>query len=416
VRKTIAVLLPILVLPLLGAARRRSVVPPHGPTFDKEIVRIFQTSCQSCHHPGDIAPFPLMTYRDAAARADDIKFMTQTRQMPPWKAAPGCGDFVGVRTLSDRDIDLIAQWATAGAPEGNAADLPPSLSFDGGWPGGKPDLILAMPKAFTPPADRDEYRCYSLAADPNADVQVSMIDFRPGDRGTVHHIVPFLDATGVSAKLDPKGDGYQCFGDAGLDTAKPIGAWSPGARPTPLPEGTAVRIPKGARVVMQVHYHPHFGQVAPDRTEIGLYLARGEVTKQMHYDFIVNANLFIKAGSKDTKVEAFGAADEAIDIVSVYPHMHLVGTSIKVEAQMPDGSTACMVDVPRYDFNWQGAYVYRTPLHIPLGGRIRVESHYDNSTDNLHNPNSPPKDVRWGEASTDEMCPALVGYTTSSGR
>src|SRR3954463_14326981 len=328
-RKTI-LLLPLLAMALIGA-RRRAAIPPDAPTFNREGVRILQQNCQSCHHPDDIAPFSLMTYQDAVLHADAIKYMTQTGQMPPWKAAAGCGDFVGTRALSQSDIDTIAQWVDGGTKEGKESDLPPAKTFDGGWPGGKPDVILAMPKAFTPPVSADEYRCFSIPGDATKDMQVTMVDFRPGDRGTVHHIVPYLDTTGASAKLDKNGDGYSCFGGPGLDTATPLGAWSPGARPVPLPEGTAVRIPKGARVVMQDHYHPHFGQVAPDQTQIGLYLMAGPVQKQMHYDFLVNTNFVIRAGDPDAKVEAFGGADEDLDIVSVYPHMHLLGTKIKVE-------------------------------------------------------------------------------------
>jgi hypothetical protein len=407
-------LLPLLAISLIGA-RHRAALRPEGPTFNREIVRILQDNCQSCHHPGDIAPFSLMTYQEAVLIADDIRFMTHSREMPPWKAAAGCGDFVGSRAMAQSDIDTIARWVDGGTPEGKAADLPPAKVFDGQWPAGAPDLVLSMPKAFTPPADGDEYRCFSIPGDPARDLQVRMIDFRPGDRGTVHHIVPFLDATGASAKLDSSGDGYRCFGGPGLDTATPLGAWSPGARPVPLPEGTAINIPRGARVVMQVHYHPHFGRVAPDQTQIGLYLTTGVLRKQMHYNFLVNKDFLIRAGDPDTKVEAFGSAGEDIDIVSVYPHMHLLGTTMKIEAQLPDGTTACMIDVPRYDFNWQGQYVYKTPLHLGRGGALHIEAHFDNSPANLHNPSMPPRDVRWGEATTDEMCLAMIGYTTSSG-
>jgi hypothetical protein len=408
-------LLPILVLSLLGA-RRRATPPPEAPTFDNEIVRIFQQNCQTCHHPGDIAPFSLMTYPDSVAYADSIKYMTQTRQMPPWKAAQGCGDFVGVRTLSQHDIDLIARWVDSGAPEGNAADLPPAKSFDSGWSAGTPDLVLAMPKPFTPPADRDEYRCFSIPVQTSGDVQLSMLDFRPGDRGTVHHIIPYLDTTGASAKLDPNGNGYECFGGSLLDSATPMGGWSSGARPTPLPEGTALRIPKGSRVIMQVHYHPHFGRVAPDQTQIGIYAATGTISKQMHYNFIFNDNFVIPAGAADTRVDAFGRTGIDIEIVSIYPHMHLLGSSMKIEAQMPGAASQCMIEVPQYDFNWQGQYVYRTPFAIPSGGSIHVEAHFDNSTDNPRNPSSPPRDVRWGEATTDEMCVAMIGYTQANGQ
>jgi mono/diheme cytochrome c family protein len=414
-RKKAILLLPFLAITFLGA-RHRAVSPPDAPTFDREVVRILQQNCQSCHHPDDIAPFSLMTYGDAVLHADAIKYMTQTRQMPPWKAAAGCGDFVGTRAMVQSDIDTIARWVDGGMREGNAADLPALRTFDGGWPAGKPDVILSMPKAFTPPAAVDEYRCFSVPGDAAKEMQVTMVDFRPGDRGTVHHIVPYLDITGASAKLDANGDGYQCFGGPGLDAATPLGAWTPGARPVPLPEGTAVRIPKGARVVMQVHYHPHFGRVAPDQTQIGLYLTTAPVRKQLHYKFILNDQFVIRAGDHDSKVDAFEATDTDIDIVSVYPHMHLLGTKTNVEARLPDGTTVCMIDVPQYDFNWQGQYVYTTPLHIGAGGVIHIESHFDNSTDNWHNPSSPPKDVRWGEQTTDEMCLALIGYTTADGK
>src|SRR2546423_5585520 len=154
---------------MLGG-RHGAAAPPPGPTFDREIVRIFQQTCQSCHRPGDIGSFSLLTYRDAAGRAEEIKFMTKTRQMPPWKAAEGCGDFVGVRALPQREIDLIAAWADAGAPEGNAADLPAPVAFNDAWLLGTPDIVLRMPRTFMPPPDRDEYRCFSLPTDAAEDL------------------------------------------------------------------------------------------------------------------------------------------------------------------------------------------------------------------------------------------------------
>jgi hypothetical protein len=414
VRKASLLLLVLLVVPMLGA-RRRAALPPEGPTFNREIVRIFQQNCQSCHRPGDIAPFSLLTYNDAAARADEIKYMTQTRRMPPWKAAEGCGDFAGSKAMPAQDIALIAAWADAGAPEGNASDLPPALTFSEAWTLGTPELTLSMSKTFTPPPDRDEYRCFSLPTNATEDLWVSAIDFRPGDRGTVHHIVPYLDVTGASAKLDKDGSGYQCFGGPLVDDQQVIGGWSPGARATPLPKGTAVRIPKGSRVIMQVHYHPHFGKVGPDRTEIGLYTAKEEVKKRMHYGFAANTDLFIPAGAADQRVDAFVPLPQDIEVVSIYPHMHLLGKRMSIEAILPDGSKVCMINVPNYEFNWQGAYVYRTPLTLPRGSQIHIEAHYDNSAQNLNNPYNPPRDVRWGEASTDEMCVAMVGFTTPSG-
>jgi len=409
--KRALIIIPILLI-TIGATRRRAVTPPMGPTYNKEIVRILQTHCQSCHHEGDIAPFPLMSYRDAIAHATEIKFMTKARLMPPWKAAAGCGEFAGERTMPQRDIDTIAQWVDNGAPEGNASDLPTPRTFDGGWPLGTPDITLSMSKDFTPPATRDEYRCFSLPLNATNDLNVAAVDYRPGDRATVHHVITYLDPTGASAQLDKTGGGYTCFGGPGLDNAAPLGGWSPGARPTPLPDGIAIRIPKNARAIMQVHYHPMFGKVLPDRTEMGIYLAKGEVRKELHYAVIDNDHFVIPAGAQNYKVEESATLPIDMEIYSVYPHGHLLLQRMNVEAVLPNGDKQCMIQIPAYDFNWQGNYVYKTPLSVPKGAKLHIEGYYDNSTSNFRNPNAPPRDVGFGEASTDEMCLALVGYVS----
>ncbi|HJQ38438.1 MAG TPA: peroxiredoxin, partial [Thermoanaerobaculia bacterium] len=299
-----AILFLTVMLFTFAAAKRRSSTSPGPVTYNKEVVRILQEHCQGCHRPGDIAPFSLMTYREAAAMAPQIKLMTHLRKMPPWKPAEGVGDFAGARRLSQREIDLLAQWADAGAPEGRPEELPPAPEPKGDWVLGQPDLVIGMTKDFTPPAYRDEYRCFSIPVPANNDLWISTVDFRPGDRTTVHHIVPYLDRTGASAQLDKDGSGYTCFGGPLIDTEEIIGAWSPGGRPTPLQEGTAVEMPKGARVLMQVHYHPHFGKVGVDRTEIGLYFAKSQVKKVLRYDIIANTKLLIPAGAPNQRVEA----------------------------------------------------------------------------------------------------------------
>ena len=412
-RKMTLVLAVAIVLFTFAAARRRSAVHPGQVTYNKEVVRILQEHCQGCHRPGDIAPFALMTYRDAAAVAPQIKLMTKLHKMPPWKPAEGVGDFVGARRLTEREIDLLGQWSDAGAPEGQPEDLPPAPEPKGDWVLGQPDLVLGMSKFFTPPTERDEYRCFSIPAPANDDLWISTIDFRPGDRATVHHIVLFLDKTGASAQLDKNGSGFTCFGGPLVDDADVLGAWSPGGRPTPLLEGTAIRLPKGSRVLMQVHYHPHFGKVGADRTDLGLYFAKSEVKKEMHYGVVANTRLLIPAGAPNQRIEATLTLPFDIEMVSIYPHMHLLGKTIRAEAVLPNGSVQKLIDIPQYEFQWQGMYVYRDPVKLPQGTRLRVEGFFDNSVNNPLNPNSPPKDVRWGEASTDEMCVALFGYTTS---
>ncbi len=391
----------ILGLPWLAVARQRSV-RASTPTFSNDVVRIFQQNCQTCHHAGGIAPFSLMTYADALPYAQSIKSLTRLRLMPPWKAALGCGDFAQERRLSEREIATLAAWADDGAPEGDRKLLPKPLEFDGGWSAGSPDLVLAMPKSFTPPADRDEYRCFSIPTGIEAEQWLSAIDFRPGDPTTVHHIVVFLDAKGVSASMDKDGTGFQCFGGALFDGVELLGAWSPGARPNPLPDGTAVRIPRQSRVVMQVHYHPHGSAPAPDRTEMALYYTTWKVLHAMHYDVVLNTTLAIPPNTTGFHVKGSSTVGRAIHIVSIYPHMHLLGRSMNIDALLPDGSSACLIQVPQYDFQWQGAYVYKTPLALPAGSQLRIDAMYDNYG---------TRTVRWGEGTEDEMCVAIFGYT-----
>ena len=400
-KQTFVVTIIVAALLLLTSARQRAVPHP-SPTFSGDIVRIFQQNCQSCHHTGGIAPFSLMTYGDAFPWAEQIKFMTRTHQMPPWKAAAGCGDFVAERRLAQSDINTIASWVDAGAPEGDRSLMPAPLEFDERWSIGQPDMVLSMSKSFTPPVDRDEYRCFSLPATNGTEKWISTIDFRPGDPTTVHHIVVFLDAKGISASMDRDGSGFQCFGGAIIDGVDLIGAWSPGARPIPVPDGSGVRLPARARVVMQVHYHPHRAVAAPDRTEMGIYFAKSAVTHPLHYEILADTSLAIPAQASNYRVEATAVVDTAIHLVSVYPHMHLLGRSMNIDATLPDGTQICLIQVPQYEFNWQGAYVFKTPVALPAGTRIHVEAHYDNPTDAI---------VRWGEATTDEMLVAAFGFS-----
>src|SRR5438874_116971 len=261
----------------IAAAKHRAVMPPSapvvtGPTFSKELVRIFQANCQTCHHPGDIAPFSLMTYADAQAHAFEIKANTSARIMPPWKPVTGCGQFNAPRVLSADDIATLAKWVDNGAPEGNRAELPTPLDFSSGWVLGDPDLVVGNTKAFTPPADRDEYRCFSMPTNLTSDRYVSAIDVHPGDRATVHHVIAFIDTTGESANLDKDGSGYQCFGGPGFSItnlgSSTLGGWAPGSRPDKLPDNVGFLLPANSRIVLQVHYHPHGGNVKPDQTEI----------------------------------------------------------------------------------------------------------------------------------------------------
>jgi len=415
----------------LVSARQRVSRPPAapppvaGPTFSNEVVRIFQDHCQSCHHPGDIAPFSLMTYADAQPHALEIRLMTKTHQMPPWKPVDGCGAFLEPRVLSQDQIDLISKWVENGAPEGNRADLPAPRAFDSGWVLGQPDDVFGSADSFTPPIGRDTYRCFSIPTHLAGDKYVSAVDVHPGDRNTVHHVIAFIDQTGESQKLDENdpGPGYDCFGDAGFTPTDPsaatLGGWAPGSRPIVLPDGVAYKLPANSRVVLQVHYHPHGPDPLPDKTEIGVYYASKPPAKLLRIVPLINTTFTIPPGNANYPVTA-GLAPHPyentplpvpVHLWLVAPHMHLLGRKMTVTATLPDGTKSCLINIDDWDFNWQGQYRYADPIALPVGTKLSLEAFYDNSSNNPRNPNTPPKPVSWGEQTTDEMCIAFLGVT-----
>jgi len=421
-RPRISLLLVLLAALPIYAKRRAAVhpAPPppqvSGPTFSNEVVRIFQQHCQTCHHEGDIAPFPLVTYADAKPYAQLIKFMTQTRQMPPWKPSEGCGDFEGERRLTQHEIDTIAQWADNGAPEGNRAQLPAPLEFNSGWRLGQPDLVLANPEPYTPPHGTDTYRCFTVPTNLISTAYVRAVDTHPGDRETVHHLLTFIDTTGASVALDEAdpGPGYTCFGGPGFDTTGTLGGWAPGSPPLEMPENVGFELPPSSRLVMQVHYHPHHGNhPEPDRTEFGVYFAREKPAKTMLILPLINDTFTIPPHDSNYRVDAELPilVPFPVQLWLIAPHMHLLGREMTVQMTPFGGTPQCLIDIQDWDFNWQGAYRYKEPVRIPAGARISLSAYYDNSSNNPLNPNDPPRPVSWGEATTDEMCIAFLGMT-----
>jgi hypothetical protein len=411
--------LVILLVSLPVAARERAVRHParaQSPTFSNEVVRIFQQHCQNCHREGDIAPFPLVTYADAKPRAALIKFMIETKKMPPWKPAEGCGDFKDERRLTDAEISTISKWVAAGAPEGNRADLPPAREFPTDWILGQPDLVLANAEPYTPPAGTDTYRCFTIPTNTTAMKYVKAIDTRPGDRETVHHVLSFIDTTGASAALDEQdpGPGYTCFGGPGFNLTGTLGGWAPGSRPLELPAGTGFELPANARVVLQVHYHPHHGDPEPDQTQVAVYFADEKPAKIMRIVPIANTTFTIPPNDPNYRVEAELPirVPFPLKLWFIAPHMHLLGRKMRVEmTPLNSDQSQCLIDIPDWDFNWQGSYAYENPVDIPAGARLSLTAYYDNSVNNPRNPNNPPKPVSWGEATTDEMCLAFLGVT-----
>jgi len=385
-------------------------------TFSNQIVRIFQQHCLVCHHPGDIGPFSLLSYPEAAFRAASIKAQTQARQMPPWKPVAGHGEFLNERRLPQRQIDLIARWVDEGAPEGDPSQLPPPLVFADEWRLGPPDLVIEPQSDFTVPAQGgDVYRCFSLPSGLLQSRQVKAVEVRPANRSVVHHVLLFQDALGISALMGQAGDpqpGYPCFGGPGFLPTGILGGWVPGNLPQTLPEGVGISTPAGVRVVMQVHYHPN-GVPQSDRTRIGLYFARETIRKELLILPLLNTSFVIPPGASSHTVTASLVTPAFLTarLIAIVPHMHLLGRQIRVEATARNGQRRPLIFIDDWDFQWQDSYYYKDPVLVTPGTRLDVTAVYDNSSANPRNPNNPPREMRWGEQTTDEMCLVFLAYT-----
>jgi len=390
-----------------------AVTSPDGKvTFSHQVVRVFQQHCQTCHRPGEVAPFSLVDYRDAYPRRDDIVDAVRSRYMPPWKAVPGHGEFADVRRLSEAEIDLIARWVAAGAPEGEPSLLPPPRKFPSGWTLGTPGAVLAMEEPFTvPPKTRDVYRCFSVPIGLPGDARfIRASEVLPGNRKIVHHVVTFLDLTGRSVELDraEPGPGYTCFGGPGFDSPGGLGGWAPGYPGVEIPAGVAWRVPPGARLVMQVHYNNPGDTAQTDVTRVGLHFTSGPFERRVHGLLASAWGFSIPAGAPRTSVTAWAQAREDLEAIAVHAHMHLIGREMTVTAHLPSGRTEPLLKIDDWDFDWQLLYYFKRPVPLPAGTRIEAECVYDNSAANLRNPSKPPRLVTSGFETTNEMCQARV--------
>jgi hypothetical protein len=386
------------------SAAPASEVPP---TFNKDIAPILYANCATCHRPGEVAPFPLLTYQDAAKRASLIAGAVSGRFMPPWKAEPGYGDFAGERRLTDEQIALIRDWAKAGAPEGDPKLKPAPPKFVDGWQGGEPDQVLTVPVKYSLPADGpDQYRCFVLPTGLDHDVYLDGFEFRPGNRLIVHHALVYMDTTGTAkqrAAASPDGS-YSCFGGPGVPVVGSLGGWAPGVTPQPRDPELSLPIRKGTDLVIQIHYHPS-GKPEQDQSSLGLSFS-GPPTKGRTSIMLFDHHLDMAPGDAHYAAKASLVLPRDVQLAGLTPHAHYLCKDMKVTATLPDGSVKPLIWIKDWDFNWQNAYRYKTPIDLPKGTEIRMEYTYDNSENNPHNPSHPPVRIHWGEQTRDEM--ALV--------
>lgn len=378
------------------------------PNFAEHVAPIIFNNCTSCHRPGEAAPFAFMNYRDVQKRGRLIAKVVGKGFMPPWHAESKDARFKNARTLPPGMVKTIEDWHAAGMPEGDASKTPPLPEFVDGWQLGEPDLVVSMTEAYSVPAEGpDIYRNFVIPLQLKEDKWVTAIEFRPGKRSVVHHSLFYYDTSGAARKLDAneKAHGFRRLGQEFRRNA--VGGWAVGGNPSMLPEGLAYRLPKGADLVLSTHFHPS-GKAESEVSTVGIHFSDSPPTQEFTHIqlpplFGALAGVMIPAGDANyRKLDSF-KLPVAAKALTVSAHAHYLGKTMNMTAHLPDGSRKELISIPYWDFSWQEDYTYQSPVVLPAGTRIEAEVVWDNSADNIFNPNDPPKPVRWGRESDDEM-------------
>ncbi|SFH53397.1 redoxin domain-containing protein [Planctomicrobium piriforme] len=382
----------------IGCLIGRSATPKADSpvTYSNQIARIFQNHCVECHRPGEIGPFPMLSYDDVAGWGPMIAEVVSEQRMPPWHADPHFGKFVNDTSLNADEKEQIATWVKNGCPEGNPSELPEPKTFVEGWQLSKePDAVVVMAdKPYVVPADGGKegirYQQFWAPTNLKEDSWMTGGEVRPGNRAVVHHVIVYVHPEGKRTKKHDF-----------------LTAYVPGLRMTPLPPGAAKKIPAGSWLRFEIHYTPN-GQQQEDLTSVGFVFADPEQITHEVKTTVAGSRDFVIQPQLDNQTFSGRSPKSPIDVqlISMSPHMHLRGKSFEYIAEYPDGRKEVLLKVPHYDFNWQTRYTLVEAITLPAGTVIRCNAAFDNSPRNLANPD-PSATVRWGDQSWEEM---LLGY------
>jgi hypothetical protein len=398
----------ILIVPsVLLAASPTSQTPV---TFYKEVLPVLQKNCQGCHRPGEAAPMSFVTYEETRPWAKAMKQAALTRKMPPWFADPHVGKFANDRTLSQADIDILANWADTGAIAGDANRAPKPVAWVEGWQIGEPDTVFEMPSAFNIPAKGTiEYQYIVIPTGFKEDRWVQGAEARPGNRALVHHILAFIREPGSKWLRDAvpgvpyvpaahKESGNQGGGGMPDDT---IAGFAPGVPASLLAPGQARLMKAGSDIVLQMHYTAS-GTAATDQSKVGIVWAKQPPKERVLTLAAGTTKFAIPPGDPDYKVDAQITLAAESTLVAMLPHMHLRGKAFTFRLVKPDGTTEELLSVPHYDFSWQLWYQPLETKVLRAGSKIECSAWYDNSANNAANPD-PKAEVKFGEQSWEEM-------------
>lgn len=390
---------------------------PIPVSWNGRVKHIVEKTCVPCHTGTGVGPVKLISYSDVFGMATKISALVSNRTMPPWQAED-IGKFHDDPSLSLNDIQTLELWFKRGLPIGGKfpSTLPIPIQTSGSWDMGAPGTEIKMPTPYvTPSSGKDHYRCFVFKNITDRDRWMNGIAFQPGATQSVHHVSAFIDTSGAARKMDDAdpGAGYTNptpGNGPGFKDYYVIGGWTPGHKPRKLPPGSGIPIPKGADLVVEVHYHLT-GKEEIDSTTTGLYFTDDPVDKRYRVGDVGTYNIAIKANDPKGKADASAVINSNVSIHSITPHLHLLGRTMKVTAELPNGELITIINIRRWDFRWQPSYRFLKPLQLPRGTRIDVIATYDNTSENLDNPHTPPRDIIWGEGTDEEMCSVFFGYT-----
>ncbi|MDG3003502.1 redoxin domain-containing protein [Paludisphaera mucosa] len=361
-------------------------------TYASAAAAILQEKCQTCHRPGQVAPFPLLTYDEARKHSAMIREVVDDRRMPPWHADPRHGSFANDRSLTGEDRAKLLAWIDQGTPLGDPKHVPAPRTFSEGWSIGRPDVIFEIPEANVVPAQGVlEYVRVRVPTKFTEDKWIQAAEATPGDRSVVHHIIIYVDDHTKGRRLGLGGSHF-C-------------GYAPGDMPSRFADGTAKKIPAGSDLMFEIHYTPN-GRVLEDRSKLGLVFATKPVTREAFTLPIAEGGFIIPPNEPKVPVAASMTLPQEVRLLSFMPHMHVRGKDFQYTITRPGGPPEVILSVPAYDFGWQSYYTLREPLTLPKGTRIDCLAHYDNSAANPANPD-PTKTVRWGDQTFEEM---MIGY------
>ncbi|MEP6621811.1 MAG: cytochrome c [bacterium] len=437
---TLAAVLGIVVVRRAEPLAARDAVP----TFAEDVAPILYKNCTTCHRPGGQGPFSLMEYDSAKTRVSEMRDAVDAGYMPPWHAEGPHGTFRNDRRLADADKQTILRWIDGGAKPGDMKALPPQPVYATNWEIGTPDAIVSMSDEFPVPATGTvEYQYFEVPTNFTEDKWITAIEFKPGARQAVHHVIVFAKSPPPTAvamtapaaaptprpagpppppllirnrahDLPPEPPRHDSLHPPPRQLGAMIGGTAPGTNVMELPAGTALRLRAGTIITFQMHYTAR-GHAMMDRSSVGFRFAKEPPEEEIRVNSFVNGSFTIPAGAKDVAVPAEIGFGQAVRVWALLPHTHLRGTRWQYKLEKPDGTSEIILDVPRYDFNWQTNYFFAKPLELPAGSKILSTAWYDNSATNKSNPDA-SKDVKWGDQTWEEMQFTSFLYSVTNNR